>query len=113
MTEKDAFLIPNAESQFQRLSDARIYSKLDLSSGYFQIKMDKSSRKYTAFGCELGFYEFKVMPMGFCNASPTLQRMMNKILQDHIDKFLIVYMDDILVYSQTLEEHEEHFFFTD
>jgi hypothetical protein len=70
--------------------------------------MDESNRKYTAFGCELGFYEFKVMPMGLCNASATFQRMMNKILQDHIDKFLIVYMDDILVYSQTLEEHEEH-----
>ena len=108
-TVKDAYPLPHQEDLFNRLSKAKWYSKLDLFSGYYQIGMDEESRKLTAFACEDGLYEYCVMPMGLTNSPATFQRAMNTILQEGIRRgFVLVYLDDILVFSNTLEEHEEH-----
>src|SRR5207249_3844252 len=83
-------------------------SSIDLASGYWQIEMDEKDREKTAFTCHLGLFEFNVMPFGLKNAPPTFQRMMNEILKDWLDEFVVVYIDDILIYSKTFDEHLEH-----
>ena len=108
VTVKDAYPLPNINGLFARLSSACIFSKIDLSSGYYQIRMDRNSTKYTAFGCEFGLYEYRVMPMGLCNACATFQRAMNQIFADYIGHFVLIYLDDILVYSSNLNDHLKH-----
>jgi hypothetical protein len=108
VTIKDAYPMPNIEEIFPRLVDAVFYSKIDLSSGYFQIPLEPESRQYTAFGCKFGFFEFTVMPMGLTNAPATIQRPMDNILEEFIQQnFCIAYMDDTIIYSRTLDEHEK------
>ena len=108
VTIKDAYPLPNIESMFCHLSKAKVFSKLDLTHGYWQISMDEESRKYTAFGCEMGFYQFKVLPMGLTNACATFQRMMDKVLGDLIGVCCFVYLDDVIVFSEDDEQHVEH-----
>ena len=81
---------------------------MDLASGYWQILMEEEDIQKTAFTCSYGLYEFTVMPFGLKNAPPTFQRMMNHILKEYLDEFVIVYIDDILIYSKSWEEHMEH-----
>lgn len=108
VTIADAYPIPKIEEIFQRLGQARIFSSLDLCSGYYQVKMDVKSREYTAFSCEFGFYEYVVLPMGLTNACATFQRLMNTVLGDLIDKVCLVYLDDIIIFSNSKEEHLAH-----
>ena len=108
VTVKDAFPLPNIQHIFLQLTGARVFSKLDLSSGYYQIKMEPSSQQYTAFGCEFGLFEFTVMSMGLTNACATFQRMVHTIFLKEIGVFVIVYIDDILVFSKTIDEHLAH-----
>ena len=75
---------------------------------YHQVRLDDGSKEYTAFTCEEGHYQFKVMTFGFTNAPPTFQRMMTDYLRDMVSHFVEVYLDDILVYSETWEEHLAH-----
>ena len=70
--------------------------------------MDDGSKNYTAFGCEFGLFHYNVMAMGLTNATATFQRMMNDILAGYIDDFVIVYLDDILIYSSDIKSHMEH-----
>ena len=107
-TIKDAYPLPVISIILALLSQARFYTKLDLMSGYYQIGLDPKSRKYTAFRCELGLFEFTVMPMGLTNATATFQRLMDSIFADVVHHFELHYLDDIFVFSQTLEEHVEH-----
>lgn len=108
-TQKDAFPLPHQDDLFAKLATAKWFSKLDLFSGYYQIRMDEESRHMTAFACPEGLYEYVVMPMGLTNAPATFQRTMANILQEGIrEGFIVVFIDDILVYSTTLEEHERH-----
>ena len=86
-----------------------MFSKLDCYSGFYQIKLDPNSAKFTAFACEWGLFEYKVMPMGLSNSPATFMRLMNKVFADLIDKgIVIVYMDDILIHSETFAQHLKH-----
>ena len=93
---------------FAVLCKAKVFSKLDLTSGYYCVRMDEKSKELTAFGSELGLYEFNVMPMGLTNSSATFQRLMDKVFKELIGSIVIVYLDDILIFSETLEEHLKH-----
>jgi hypothetical protein len=108
-TCKDAHPLPNTDDMFALLAKAKWFTKLDLFSGYYQIRMAEQSCQYTAFTCEWGLYEYVAMPMGLTNAPATFQRMMNQVLHVFIaEGFVSVYLDDILIYSSTLAEHVVH-----
>ena len=107
-TVKDQFPLPRIDSLLERLGQAMVFTKLDLASGYHQIAMEETSIQKTAFRTNRGHFEFIVMPFGLYNAPATFQRLMNKVFADKLDKFIAVYLDDILIFSQSLEEHWEH-----
>ena len=107
-TIKDRYPLPRIDTLLDRLGRAKVFTKLDLASGYHQIAMDDDSIYRTAFTTSLGQWEFLVMPFGLCNAPATFQRLMNKVFATEINKFILVYLDDILIFSESIEEHWEH-----
>lgn len=108
ITIKDRYPLPRIDDLLDVLGDARYFSKIDLNSGYHQIRVREEDVPKTAFRTRYGHFQFKVMPFGLTNAPATFQALMNTIFADERDKFLVVYLDDILVFSRTLEEHLEH-----
>ena len=108
ITITDAHPLPRIDDLLEQFREAKWFSSIDLASGYWQIEMNEKDREKTAFTCHLGLFEFNVMPFGLKNAPPTFQRMMNEILKDWLDEFVVVYIDDIMIYSKTFEEHLEH-----
>ena len=88
-----------------RLGQARVFSKLGMAQGYHQIAMANDSVEKTAFRTNLGQWEYLVMPFGLCNAPSTFQRLMNEAFKREINSFILVYLDDILIYSRSIEEH--------
>ena len=97
------------ERLYTELEKSKYFTKIDCFSGFYQVKLEESSRKYTAFACEWGLFEYQVMPMGLSNSSATFQRLMNIVLHDEIRAgFVVVYIDDILIHSKILEEHRQH-----
>ena len=108
ITKTDAHPLPRIEEQLEKFRCGRWFSSLDLVSGFWQVEMEEEDKEKTAFTCWKGLYEFNVMPFGLKNAPPTFQRLMNKVLDGYINKFVVVYIDDIMIYSKTFEEHIEH-----
>ena len=108
ITEKDAYPLPNIQEIFDTLGGASVFTTLDLRSGYWQIDMDAESIPKTAFVCHKGLYEFTRLPFGLTNAPSQFQRIMNSILAEHIGKICLVYIDDIIIFSKTELEHQQH-----
>ncbi|GBG76803.1 hypothetical protein CBR_g23018 [Chara braunii] len=100
--------LPHIDDLLDRVQGCRYFSKIDLKSGYHQIAIRPEDQHKTAFQTRYGLYEFVVMPFGLCNAPGTFQHAMNRIFHDYLDKFVIVYLDDILIFSKTVEEHVAH-----
>lgn len=105
-TIKDAYALPNLEETFSALSGSKWFSVLDLKSGYYQIEVDETDKHKTAFVCPMGFWEFNRMPQGVTNAPSTFQRLMERCMGDINLKEVLVFLDDLIVFSDTLEEHE-------
>ena len=108
ITVKNRYPLPKVEELMDRLHGARYFTKLDLSSGYHQIRVKEADIHKTAFVSRYGLFEYTVMPFGLCNAPATFQRIMNHLLRDGLDEFVLVFLDDILIYSRTKEEHLQH-----
>lgn len=104
-TVKDAYAPPNIEDTFMALTGSKWFSVLDLKSGYYQIEVEEADKPKTAFVCPFGFYEFNRMPQGVTNAPSTFQRIMEKCMAGLNLKEVLVFLDDIIVFSKDLEEH--------
>ena len=108
VTQKNGYPLPKIQDCLDMIGTARSFSKIDLTSGYWQINVVEGDRHKTAFNTRRGKYEFCVMPFGLTNAPATFQAVMNDLLRPYLDKFVVVYLDDILIYSKNDEEHTQH-----
>ncbi|PKI63641.1 hypothetical protein CRG98_015959 [Punica granatum] len=108
MTLRNKYPLPRIDDLFDQLRGATVFSKIDLRSGYHQLKIKDSDVPKTAFRTRYGHYEFIVLPFGLTNAPTTFMDLMNRVFQPYLDKFVVVFIDDILVYSRERDEHEEH-----
>ena len=108
LMKKDAHPLPLPEAMFAQLKGATIFSKLDLTKGFYQIALDPACREQLAFSTPDGLRQWTVMPFGIANAPATFQREMQRVFRQRLDKSVLVYIDDILVFSRTAEEHAEH-----
>ncbi|WVZ84957.1 hypothetical protein U9M48_031923 [Paspalum notatum var. saurae] len=108
VTIKNKYPLPRIDDLFDQLQGACVFSKIDLRSGYHQAKIRPSDIPKTAFITRFGLYEYTVMSFGLTNAPAYFMNLMNKVFMEYLDKFVGVFIDDILIYSKTEEEHEEH-----
>ena len=108
VTLNDAGPLPSIQEIYDGLQGSKIFSKLDLKSGYYQVEMDEESKEKTAFVCHRGQYQFRRMPFGLRCAPPRFQRMMNVLFHDLIGVSIFIYLDDIIIFSTSPEEHEKH-----
>ena len=108
VTIKNKYPLPRIEDLFDQLRGASVFSKIDLRSGYHQLRIRPSDIPKTAFISKYGLYEFTVMSFGLTNAPAFFMNLMNSVFMDYLDKFVVVFIDDILIYSQSEEEHADH-----
>ncbi|GJU94532.1 putative reverse transcriptase domain-containing protein [Tanacetum coccineum] len=105
---KNLYPLPRIDDLFDQLQGSSFYSKIDLRSGYHQFRVREEDIPKTAFKTRYGHYEFQVMPFGLTNAPAVLMDLMNRVYKPYLDKFVIVFIDDILIYLKNKKEHEEH-----
>jgi hypothetical protein len=105
---KNKYHLPRIEDLFDQMTGARVFSKIDLRSGYHQMKIRPSDIPKTTFSTEYGLYDFTVMSFGLTNALACFMNLMNKVFMQYLDKFIVVFIDDILNYSKNGSDHEEH-----
>jgi hypothetical protein len=108
VTIKNKYPLPQIEDFFDQMRGAKVFSKIDLRSGYHQLKIRMEDIPKTAFTSRYGLYEFTVMSFGLTNTPAYFMYLMNKVFMEYFDKFVVVFIDDILVFSRSEEEHEEH-----
>jgi hypothetical protein len=108
VTIKNKYPLPRIEDLFDQMRGAKVFSKIDLRSGYHQLKIRMEDIPKTSFTYRYGLYEFSVMSFGLTNTPAYFMYLMNKVFMEYLDKFFVVFIDDILVFSRSEEEHEEH-----
>jgi len=105
VTIKNKYPLPRLDDLFDQLNGARVYSKLDLQSGYHQLKVKKENIQKTTFRTRYDHYEFLVMPFRVTNASTVFMDSMNQVFSPYLDQFVVAFIDDILIYSKSDREH--------
>ena len=105
---KSRYPLPRIDDLLDQLQGARVFSKINLRSGYHQVRVKDEDIPKTTFGTHYGHYEFLVMSFGLTNVLAIFMDMVEKVFHDYLDLFTLVYIDDILIYLKTLEEHDEH-----
>ena len=105
VTQKDAYPLPRIEDNLDALRGSKLFSTLDLASGYWQVQMDPAHKHKTAFCTKYGLYQFNVMPFGLCNAPGTFERLMETVLRGMQWERAVLYLDDIIIFSDTVSEH--------
>lgn len=108
ITKKDSYPLPRIDESLEALANSQLFSSMDLKSGYWQISMSEESREKTAFVTHAGLYEFNVMAFGLCGAPACFQRLMECVLRGLNWRIALIYLDDVLVHSQSFEEHLQH-----
>ena len=108
VTVKNKYPLLRIEDLFDQLKGAGVFSKIDLRSGYYQLRVKEVDVPKTAFRTRYGHYEFLVMPFGFTNAPAAFMDLMNRVFQPYLDQFVVVFIDDILIYARDEQEHEQH-----
>jgi hypothetical protein len=108
VTIKNKYPLPRIDILFDQLASTEVFSKVDLCSGYHQIKIHPKDIPKTAFSTMYGLYEYLVMSFGLTNAPTYFMYLMNSVFIPELDKFIVVFIDDILIYSKSEEEHEQH-----
>ncbi|GKA78009.1 putative reverse transcriptase domain-containing protein [Tanacetum coccineum] len=108
LTVKNRYPLPRIDDLFDQLQGSSVYSKIDLRYGYHQLRVQEEDIPKTTFRTRYGCYEFQLMPFGLTNAPAIFINMMNQVCKPYLDKFVIVFIDDILIYSKSKEDHEEH-----
>jgi hypothetical protein len=108
MTIKNKYPLSRIEDLFDQVKGGCVFSKIDLQSGYHQLKISESDISKTVFRTRYGLYEYMVKSFGLTNELAYFMYLMNKVFMEHLDNFVVVFIDDILVFSKHVEEHEEH-----
>ncbi|GKD11452.1 putative reverse transcriptase domain-containing protein [Tanacetum coccineum] len=108
LTVKNRYPLPRINDLIDQLQDSSVYSKIDPRSGYYQLRVREEDIPKTAFKTRYGHYKFQVMSFGLTNAPAVFMDLMNRVCKPYLDKFMIVFIDDILIYSKSKQEHEEH-----
>ncbi|GKA70222.1 putative reverse transcriptase domain-containing protein [Tanacetum coccineum] len=108
LTVKNRYLLPRIDDLFDQLQRSSVYSKIDQRSGYHQLRVREEDIPKTALRTRYDHYEFQVMPFGLTNAPAVFMDLMNRVCKPYMDKFVIVFIDDSLIYSKNKQEHEEH-----
>jgi len=107
-TIKNKYPLPRIDDLFDQMKGATVFSKINLRSGYHQLRIKEDDIPKTAFKTRFGHYEFTILPFGLTNAPGVFMSLMNGVFREYLDKFVQVFIDDILIYSRTIEEHDEH-----
>jgi hypothetical protein len=108
VTIKNKYPLPRIEDLFDQMRGARVFSKIDLRSGNHQMKIKPSDISKTTFSTQYGLYEFMIKSFGLTNAPAYFMNLMNKVFMEYLDKFIVVFINDILIYSKNDSDHEEH-----
>ena len=107
-TIKNQYPLLRIDDLFDQMKGATVFSKIDLRSGYHQLRIKEDDVPKTAFKTRFGHYEFTVLPFGLTNSPGVFMSLMNGVFREYLDKFIQVFIDDILIYSRMMEEHDEH-----
>jgi hypothetical protein len=107
-TIKNKYPLPLATNYFDKLAKVKVFSKLDLRQGYYQMRIVEGDEVKTTCVTRYGSFDFLVMPFGLCNAPTSFYTLMNDVFRPFLDKFVVVYLDDIVVFRESMEDHEKH-----